>query len=442
MDSICIVMALYQPEQEFLDAQIASLARQTIPCHVVFVEADGKAGRAAMELAEKHGIAAHLYCAPTPLDAPRAFEAGLREALGHFPEAAFFALSDQDDIWREDRLEAGLTKLEESGAALVHSDASVIDARGELLAPSLFKLERRAARDTFRGLLYRNTVTGMTLLTRRAVVEAALPFPAQDGGHFYHDLWLALVAQCQGGIARVKAPRVAYRQHGGNAVGAVPQAPRATLRAYAGAYALARYLAVTVRLRFGDQRALRPFWRTRTLGMGFAADALWAALRGRWSEAKLATAFFGASCGRVFMAARQIGHALSPASWRAAMAGIDARLYQLAPGPAPAPLPTPEVPPEAPPQAEPAVAWWTYFDGRMAAKWVPDFSAAEPSINVLIPSLNPTEIFAGVATAIDLGLELASHGHAVRFIAGAIISRPLGPYVDRSSFAAALDCAL
>ncbi|MEM9476671.1 MAG: VCBS repeat-containing protein [Pseudomonadota bacterium] len=31
---------------------------------------------------------------------------------------------------------------------------------------------------------------------------------------------------------------------------------------------------------------------------------------------------------------------------------------------------------------------------------------------------------------------------SVRFIAGAIISRPLGPYVDRSSFAAALDCAL
>ncbi|MEL6644438.1 MAG: VCBS repeat-containing protein [Pseudomonadota bacterium] len=29
---------------------------------------------------------------------------------------------------------------------------------------------------------------------------------------------------------------------------------------------------------------------------------------------------------------------------------------------------------------------------------------------------------------------------SVRFIAGAILSRPIGPYVDRSSFAAALDC--
>ncbi len=48
---------------------------------------------------------------------------------------------------------------------------------------------------------------------------------------------------------------------------------------------------------------------------------------------------------------------------------------------------------------------------------MPEFTAPHAALNILVPTLNPTEIFAGIATALDIGLGLAVRGYAVRFIA-------------------------
>lgn len=422
---VCVVLAVFRPDRTYLSRQIASLAGQRRrPDLLVAVIADTTSTDMVAGLCARHGLTLRLSLPPVPLDSVNAFQHGLQEALDHTPEDTVYALCDQDDLWHADRLEAGLAALAGNpGAGLAHSDARLIDAEDRLLHPSLFRYERRLRAPGLRGLLYRNSVTGMTALIRRRVAALALPFPRQSGVYFHHDLWLALVAEATGGIALIRRPLVDYRQHPGNAVGAVDRnkaaGPRrrridmAWLRREAAAYGLARYLAISLdhRVRQGAETGrLRPLraYTGRLRGPGrHMLDMLRYGLTGHRGLARLAAGAAIISSGRIVWALR---NALTE-GLTAATRTFDDRLFALSPGVRPAADP-PGTNHDIRPQ--PAA---DLIDSRKTARWTPDFTAPQPSITVLVPTLNPPEIFAGIATAVDLGLELAAAGHPVRFIA-------------------------
>lgn len=416
---IVIVLAVFRPDIGHFRAQLASLnAQEHGNFSVLFVAADTTSQELIARSAKQAGLTHRIATPPAPLDAPRAFEFGLACALEEFPETTFFALCDQDDIWHPNRLSRGLAALA-NGADLAHSDARIVAADGAVLHKSLFRFEHRRRAPGLRGLLYRNNVTGMTVLATRRTIAAALPFPAQDGVHFYHDLWLALVATVLSKPVFINHPLVDYRQHAGNAVGArhrkhtrLRWPGRATLRTLAAQYALAMYLARCLVLRLGQEpahlarlRPLRPFLSRLTFAPWFALDAAGLALTGHPGLAARALGYATVAIGRSVWALR---HAAT-LGLSAALGAFDTRVYALSPGQPPAPAPI-----------EPAVAptdWTSFRDSRTLLRWQPAFSAPGPGISILVPTLNPTEIFAGVVTALDVGLGLADRGHTVRFIA-------------------------
>lgn len=421
---ICVVMAVYQPDMDALRAQLLSIATQDhAPRWLVLVEADGTSGDQALAIAREVGLgdAALLVRGGGHLDAVRAFELGLFTALDVTDDTpdALIALSDQDDVWHTDRLARGVAVLGNKPAVMmVHSDARLVDGQGGLIHVSMFAFERRHAAPGLRGLLYRNTVTGMTTLMRRTVVEVALPFPAQSGVHFFHDLWLALVAEGLGGVDLIRAPLVDYRQHGGNAIGAVDRTMRASIGRInrnwlvreAGAYGLARYLAQSLHVRLNepdmpasDLRGVRP-WR-RGMGGGHFWDAIKLAATGHFGLARIALGHGIVGAGRVAWSAR--------IAWRDGMPRaklrFDKRIYGLSPGVEPAGL--------GDDLKDDGKDAGDLIDLRKTPGWTPQMTAPEPCINLLIPTLNPAEAFAGVGTAMDLGLGLAARGHRVRMIA-------------------------
>jgi hypothetical protein len=292
----------------------------------------------------------------------------------------------------------------------------------------MFRFERRLRRPGLRGLLLRNTVTGMTVTMRRRTVELALPFPPQAGQHFFHDLWLALVAEATGGIAVIGDPLVDYRQHGGNVLGAVDRRARrrfalprfGPMRQEAAPYALARYLAQSLHNRMTDAvmagtlphgtarvGAIRPYLRRLGGSAAHLFDAARLAVTGHLRLSRIAAGFAVVTLGRSVWALRQ---ALT-AGLAAAVDRFDERLYSLSPGVLPVP-PRHMLPPQAEVRAAQAVV-----DARKAARFKPDFRAPAPCLNILVPTLNPSEIFAGIATALDIGCGLAARGIPVRFIA-------------------------
>lgn len=435
---IFIIMAVFRPTPDYLEAQIRSLAEQThAPCRLIAVMADTCSDALVSEMAEAAGLPVSIVPSDVTLDAVRAFEAGLGEALrliaseGLDDDAALIALCDQDDIWRPDRLQKGVAALAASGADLVHSDARLVESDGQTVVQrSMFAFERRKRHPGLRGLLYRNNITGMTMLMRPRLVRLALPFPPQSGVHFYHDLWLGLLAAATGGVHLIDEALVDYRQHESNVMGAVDRRrgwrarcarPDAIwLRNEATAYALARYLAQSTynrlvdavadgRLNNGAARTapLRPFLRRMLGTWTHVWDAATLLVQGHAGLARIAAGFGVVSAGRAVWTLREaLGSGL-----KAAIGDFDTRLYSLSPG-------MPPRPPASLPRVDrPPVKHETIIDLRKEPRFTPEFTALHPALNILVPTLNPTEIFAGIATALDIGLGLAARGHHVRFIA-------------------------
>ncbi len=414
-DKICIVMAVFRPEISFLEAQIKSISdQQDARFSVIFVDADTRSSGDISRLAEAANLRFEIISSTGPLDAVRAFEFGLAQAVSRVDDDGFIAFCDQDDIWHPTRLARGVATLGATGADLVHSDARLVDDTGALVHGSMFRYEKRRKKPGARGLLYRNTVTGMTVLMRASLAKKTLPFPRQSGVHFYHDLWVALVAECENGVALIDAPLVDYRQHGANAIGAVTEKSGfsfpngARLRQYAAGYGLARFLAHSAMARLGETShrklaAYRNAWR------GFAThlfDALALTLRGKFGLAKSAASFAIVLLGRQVWALRQLfskdlGRVLND---------FDERLYSLSPG-----VSAPQIGNTK--QETKKSDYENIADQRTELCWQPGFDDPDPRLTILLPTLNPTEIFAGIATAVDIGCKLAEQGHKIRFIA-------------------------
>ncbi|QMU58588.1 MAG: glycosyl transferase family 1 [Boseongicola sp.] len=425
---VTIVMAVFSPDHGHLEKQIASLAAQEHPISMaVAVIADKRSGPLVSLLFEKYRLPLDIVVPDSATASYKSFETGLERALSMSPADAVFALCDQDDVWHPDKISRSVKFLQETGASLVHSDARVVDCDGDLRRKSLHQLERRMVEPNLRELLLRNTVTGMTVLTTRKVVETSLPFPPQSALFFHHDLWLALVAQSLNGIVCITRQLVDYRQHGGNLVGAIEKdaarpkiATTAWYRHWAGTYAVAAYLAKSLYIRMGEVAALdsrlpdraqlsslEPYLTRRTIGGRFLMDAAAMVLKGRFDLAAQCVLFAGIQSGRLAWAVRST---LSD-GLLSSLSTFDKLAFSMAPGAQPGSVQFEDF--------ADADTWTPkrFVDKRKTASFRARFKEGTQQFVILVPTVNPAEVFAGVATAIDIGAGLAKRGHDVHFVA-------------------------
>lgn len=154
------------------------------------------------------------------LDGPRqGFARNFVSLIQHpLVDGDYFAFSDQDDIWFEDKLSRSLTALqsERQGiAALYCSRTQYVDASGKPLGYSpLFSKP-----PSFRNALVQSLAGANTMLINRWTREL-LATTAADARIVAHD-WLTylLVSSYQGVIVYDPVPTLLYRQHSGNLIG-------------------------------------------------------------------------------------------------------------------------------------------------------------------------------------------------------------------------------
>ena len=130
----------------------------------------------------------------------------------------YIALADQDDIWKVNKLELSLKKLqtiENSGPAMVHSDLTMIDESGKLLKSSFFNFRKiKLSQDkSINKIISHNGVMGCTVLFNQALKKQLLPFPEKLD---VHDYWIALVNEIIGKRYTIEEPLVQYRIHENN----------------------------------------------------------------------------------------------------------------------------------------------------------------------------------------------------------------------------------
>ena len=206
-----IVLAAYQPDSVLFERQLKSIQDQTHRDFICLISADGGYEEIRDRVAQI--VENDERFVVLGFDQRLGFYQNFERGLADVPASArWVALSDQDDYWYKDKLELMLPHLDRE--ILVAAQARVVDDRGNVIQ------EVTDRRDSpFLQLFVQNQVTGGIALFRRSLLDVALPFPRLHTMTQVHDHWLAVCAQCMGGVKILDTVVQDYVQHGGNVIG-------------------------------------------------------------------------------------------------------------------------------------------------------------------------------------------------------------------------------
>lgn len=136
-----------------------------------------------------------------------------QNALEHCSGDIIF-FSDQDDVWKPNKIEHVLKEFDDPSVAVAFHDASLTDAELNITMESAFAL-RGGARETTIGNLFRLSYIGCCMAFRAEYKQVVLPIPTI---YRSHDWWTG----CLLGTGRTKMkaihePLIYHRSHGNNA---------------------------------------------------------------------------------------------------------------------------------------------------------------------------------------------------------------------------------
>ena len=227
----CVILCTYNGEK-YLEKQIKSIMEQDREDFCLLYSDDGSTDstKAILQsLQEKYGRRMRAFPRPMHSGSPAKHFLSILSALAkgevETDNLEYIFLADQDDEWFPDKLSKTISvikeeerKYGESLPILCHTDCSLVNSRGELLAKSYRRYQKLpGASYRFSRLLLQNHVTGASVGINKALLQYCNEIPEQVK---MHDHWLALLANCFGEIQYLPYATYAYRQHGENVLGA------------------------------------------------------------------------------------------------------------------------------------------------------------------------------------------------------------------------------
>lgn len=227
----CVILCTYNGEK-YLEKQIKSIMEQDREDFCLLYSDDGSTDstKAILQsLQEKYGRRMRAFPRPMHSGSPAKHFLSILSALAkgevETDNLEYIFLADQDDEWFPDKLSKTISvikeeerKFGESLPILCHTDCSLVNSRGELLAKSYRSYQKLpGASYRFSRLLLQNHVTGASVGINKALLQYCKEIPEQVK---MHDHWLALLANCFGEIQYLPYASYAYRQHEENVLGA------------------------------------------------------------------------------------------------------------------------------------------------------------------------------------------------------------------------------
>lgn len=214
LEKVCILMAIYKPNMQWLIEQLESLNAQTYKNIELIVYNDCPDDEVNYEtIYEKHitNFEFSIVQGEANLGSTLAFG-----KLTEMANGEYIAYCDQDDVWLPNKLEILVNEIKRSNADLICSDMYVIDANSNIVADSITKVRPRYifynGNNVFENAIIHNWVTGCTVLIKTEMAKKALPFPKK----FVHDVWLAAYTGAYGKIVNLNKSLIKYRIHGNN----------------------------------------------------------------------------------------------------------------------------------------------------------------------------------------------------------------------------------
>ena len=219
--SIAVLLAIYDPREDWLIELLQSLNAQTYPAIKLYVRDDASPNYPIEQLEAilKKYITAFpfvLHRNAHNLGSNQTFAALVKDC-----NEPLIAFCDQDDVWLADKLTNTHRLFTESPLhpLLVCTNVSVMDGDGKQIASRMEEHRKRhiflRGENLAPGLINRNFAMGCTMLMRREFANQCLPFP----NGVVHDHYLAFCAAAKGALDYLEEPQLRYRVYGGNQTG-------------------------------------------------------------------------------------------------------------------------------------------------------------------------------------------------------------------------------
>lgn len=133
----------------------------------------------------------------------------VENALKHCSNEIIF-LADQDDIWKEDKVEKVVSKFEGNTCVVLH-DCCIVDNEMHVLEDSFFQLK-----NTNVGIVHnliKNGYIGCCMAFKKDLLKYVLPIPDYI---YMHDQWIGMVGDVVGKNVLIHEPLLYYRRHDDN----------------------------------------------------------------------------------------------------------------------------------------------------------------------------------------------------------------------------------
>ena len=218
MEKIDILLATYNGET-YLKEQLDSILNQTYSNFRILISDDNSedSTKNIIEEYAKKDNRIKFFFQERNLGVIANFEFLLKKV-----EAEFYMFSDQDDIWKANKIEFSMKKILEENCDLVYTNLEVVDKDLNITYDSYWKLkgleEKVKKYNNFESLYLNNFITGCTMLSKSEFISEILPLP-KESKYVLHDYWTALIVSQRGKISYIEEPLIKYRQHKKNSVG-------------------------------------------------------------------------------------------------------------------------------------------------------------------------------------------------------------------------------
>jgi glycosyltransferase involved in cell wall biosynthesis len=214
--NIAIIMCTYNGEK-FLEEQLNSFTNQSFKNWHLFVYDDGSTDNTknVIQNFQKKNKTNFLSNNPQ-LGFAKNFLNGIASAQGGFD---FYALSDQDDIWLESKLEKAVSQLQNVDSnipALYCSRTILVDVNGKQIGCSpLF-----TKKPSFANALVQSIAGGNTMVFNKKARDLIIKV-GSNIDTVSHDWFIyQLIAGSEGFIYYDSEPTLLFRHHGNNLIGA------------------------------------------------------------------------------------------------------------------------------------------------------------------------------------------------------------------------------
>lgn len=203
---ISVCMAAYNGERYIADQLRSILAQLSDSDEVIVVDdASGDDTIAIVESFRDERI--RIFRNLKNQGVAASFERAICEAHGDI-----IFLSDQDDLWKPNKVRRMMQAFDDPRVMLAQSDANIIGPDGEIIAQSYCETRGGFVPGVMRNI-WRCRYLGCTMAFRKQILARCMPFPRNV---IMHDVWIGIVNGCFGETAYIQEPLVEYRRHGEN----------------------------------------------------------------------------------------------------------------------------------------------------------------------------------------------------------------------------------